>query len=265
VAKATNATARSGGRIPPPPPERPPAKAPREADVWVDEGPVSHRDSAPEPSRRRPKVPTPTVDTSELTPLVGAKRANTLAARLGEGAVAFASERYPDARRILRPIVEEAPGSATARELLGLTQYKLGNWNDAAKHLEAFRELTNYSVEQHPVLADCYRALKRYSLADDLWVELRDSSPSAELVVEGRIVAAGSLADRGKLADAVRELEKGWKPPKTPKMHHLRRAYALADLYERVGELPKARALMGWVASNDPEFADAAERADSIR
>lgn len=231
--------------------------------MWIDEGPVRQEGSST-PARRRPKVPTPTVDASELSPLVGAKRAKTLAARIGDAAVAFASERYPDARRILRPIVEEAPASATARELLGLTQYRLGNWADAARQLEAFREVSGLSVDQHPVLADCYRALKKYALADALWVELRESSPSAELVNEGRIVAAGSLADRGRLADAIRELEKGWKAPKAPKLHHLRRAYALADLYERSGELPKARVLMGWVAAHDPDFADATERSRSM-
>ena len=75
---------------------------------------------------------------------------------------------------------------------------------------------------------------------------------------------AVNILYRRELADAVRELEKGWKAPKAPKYHHLRRAYALADLYERSGELPKARVLMGWVAAHDPEFADAAERAASI-
>ena len=34
--------------------------------------------------------------------------------------------------------------------------------------------------------------------AQALWAELREVSPSAELVTEGRIVAAGSLADRGE-------------------------------------------------------------------
>ena len=252
-----------GTRIPPPPGARPPASAPRESDVWIDEGPV--RGATPEKSsRRRPKVPRPEVDVAELVPLVGSKRAKTLAARIADAAVAFASERYPDARRILRPIVEEAPGSPSARELLGLTQYRLGNWTDAARQLEALREVTGLSVDQHPVLADCYRALKKYALVDELWAELREASPSAELVNEGRIVVAGSLADRGRLADAIRELEKGWKAPKAPKFHHLRRAYALADLYERSGELPKARVLMGWVAGHDPEFADAAERAAAM-
>ena len=38
----------------------------------------------------------------------------------------------------------------------------MGRWKQAVKELEAFRELTD-STEQHPVLADCYRALHQYA------------------------------------------------------------------------------------------------------
>ena len=37
-----------------------------------------------------------------------------------------------------------------------------------------------------------------WSAVEELWDELRQASPSAELVMEGRIVMAGSLADRGR-------------------------------------------------------------------
>ncbi len=200
-----------------------------------------------------------------LEPLVGAKRAVTLETRLARAADAFAGERYVEARRILRPIVIEAPDSAAARELLGLTHYRLGKWKDAVSQLEAFIPLSGYSTEQHPVLADCYRALKRWARVEELWEELRETSPSAELVVEGRIVAAGALGDQGRLADAIRLLEKGWKTPQNPKDHHLRRAYALAALYERAGDLPTARNLFGWIVRNDPDFADAAQRFQATR
>jgi hypothetical protein len=45
----------------------------------------------------------------------------------------------------------------------------------------------------------------------------------------------------------------------------LRRAYALADLYERSGASVKARELFRWIATKDPGFADAAERAAQLR
>ena len=42
--------------------------------------------------------------------------------------------------------------------------------------------------------------------------------------------------------------------------HHLRLWYALADLYERAGDLPRARELFDRVREHDAAFADVAER-----
>ena len=200
----------------------------------------------------------------ELVGLVGAKRAATIEARLSDAATAFAADRYPEARRLVAEIVREVPDLAEARELLGLTLYRLGRWREAAKELTAFVELTGGSTEQHPVLADCYRALGRHKEVDRLWLELKDASPSGELVTEGRIVAAGSLADQGDLAGAVVLLGKGFSLPKQPKDHQLRRAYALADLYERAGDLPQARELFGRIVRIEPDYLDAAERAAAL-
>jgi thioredoxin-like negative regulator of GroEL len=185
-------------------------------------------------------------------------------ARLNEATDAFRRERYEDARRILRPLAEQAPGATPVRELYGLTLYRLGRWAQAKRELEAFRTQTN-SVEQHPVLADCYRALGKYGEVEELWDELRAASPSAELVAEGRIVAAGALADQGSLDDAIAVLEAAAKPTKRPKQHHLRLAYALADLYERAGEAPQARELFGRVAASDPDFVDVQARLRALR
>jgi len=183
--------------------------------------------------------------------------------RLNDAGRAFDRGHFTEARRVLRPLAREAPGVATVRELLGLTYYHLGQWKPAVSELEAFRDLTG-SAEQHPVLADCYRALKRWPAVEDLWEELRASSPSAALVTEGRIVVAGSLADRGRLADGVALLERGRRDVRRPLVHHLRLAYALADLRERSGDVPGARVLFGWVVRHDPTFSDAADRAASL-
>ena len=181
------------------------------------------------------------------------------AARLREAARAFEDERFGEARRILNPLVERAPHVAEVVELLGLTHYRMGHWRAAAHRLEDFRRITG-GTEQHPVLADCYRAQGRWSDVDELWSELRASSPGASLVTEGRLVTAGALADRGRLADAIQLLERGWSVPRRPRDHHLRRAYALADLYERSGAVPRARQLFGWLDRNAPGFADTTDR-----
>jgi tetratricopeptide (TPR) repeat protein len=196
---------------------------------------------------------------------VGAKAAPRFEARLRDAARAFQRERWVDARRMLKALADQAPGSPAVRELYGLTFYRLGKWRDAVRELEAFRMLTG-SSEQDAVLADCYRALGRYDEVERLWADLRAASPDAETVTEGRIVTAGALADQGRLDDAIARLQEGgWRMPKAPKEHHVRRAYALADLLESAGEVPRARDLFERVDRAAPDLTDARRRARALR
>lgn len=244
-----------------------------EPEEWVDEGPVRDAakgavsrgrsgDSSSRGSSQRPETGVD-VGAADLSKAVGAQRASKVEKKLREAAEAFDHERFGEARSILAPLVQQAPRSAALRELNGLTLYRMGKWKAAAAELEAFREISG-STEQHPVLADCYRAQKRFADVDELWEELRDASPNAPLVTEGRIVVAGSLADRGRLDDAIALLSQGFKMPKNPKLHHLRRAYALADLEERAGDVPAARSRFEKVAKIDPDFADVADRCRAL-
>ena len=198
-----------------------------------------------------------------LRRLVGPDRAKSLHRKLNEAGRAFEAERFTDARSVLRPVVKEAPDLADGRELMGLILYRLGRWKEAIDQLELFREMTD-ATEQHPVLADCHRALGRVNDVEFLWQELGEASPRSEVVVEGRIVLAGAYADQGDLAKAIRTLQAGWKPPKRPADHHLRRAYALADLYDRAGKAARARELFKWIAGHDPRFADVKSRVKQL-
>ncbi len=191
---------------------------------------------------------------------LGTERGNWALRRVNRAAEAFSNERHLDALAQLRPVMDtDAADVAEVRELNGLVLYRLRRWRPAARDLEAFAALTG-SCEQSPVLADCYRAMRRWRKVDEVWDELRRGSPSAALVVEGRIVAAGALADRGLLAEAVALLSDGWRLPKNPQDFHLRRAYALADLYDRGGDLPAARRLFAWIGRHAPDFADTSDR-----
>jgi tetratricopeptide (TPR) repeat protein len=134
----------------------------------------------------------------------------------------------------------------------------MGRWREAIRQLDAFERLTG-SMDQYPVVADCYRALGDHDEVEERWDQLRRASPSAGLVAEGRLVAAGSLADRGDLGAAIRLLGRS-RSPRHPKLHHLRQWYALADLHERAGDLPEARELFARVAKEDRDLGDAAER-----
>jgi tetratricopeptide (TPR) repeat protein len=240
-----------------------------EPEIWLDDGPLrAEAVKATERAKRRqePPVPAEAPDTSNERPLaeqVGTRAAPKVGERIEQAARAFERERYGDVRTLLKDTVVMYPDAATARELFGLSLYRMGRFKLAIDHLEAHRQLTN-SATHLPVLADCYRALRRYARVDELWLELREASPSAALVAEGRIVAAGALADRGKLREALAVMEGSEAPQKRPKEHHVRMWYVIGDLYDRAGDPARARVMFQRVQATMPGYADIDARLAAI-
>jgi thioredoxin-like negative regulator of GroEL len=243
-------------------------------EVWVDEGtagPPARKPRRPprapspaEPPRTgRPRRTVPPAVVNELTDAAGTGRGPKLAERLAEAAKAYERDRYQDAHRILKVLADRAPHAATVRELYGLTLYREGRWADAIRELEAFGSMTG-SSDQVPVLADCHRALRHWDKVAELWDELRKASPGAEVTAEGRIVAAGALADQGDVQGAIRLLERAPLDVRRPKPHHLRLWYALADLYERAGDIPRARQLFHRILEHDPDAFDVPQRVRAL-
>ena len=235
-------------------------------EVWVEDEPAGG--SAPAPAgatatRRRPAVTVPEDVQEELADAVGRTKVEKVERRLAEAVKAYERDRYDDALRTLRPVARAAPMSATVRELHALTLYRLGKWAAAIRELEAFHALTG-SFDQHPVLADCHRALRHFREVEAVWDELRRTSPAPEVLAEGRIVMAGALADQGDLAGAIGLLEQAKTKERPPPLHHLRVWYALADLYERAGDVPRARALFRTVLDADPTLFDTAGRISAL-
>jgi tetratricopeptide (TPR) repeat protein len=213
--------------------------------------------SQAETKRRRRRTGPADVDV-EIRRLAG-RNGDRFLKLLMQAADAFANDRPRDALRIVRPLREQIPDSPSVRELVGLSHYRLGNYAAAAKEIEAYAQLSG-SVDQNAVLMDCYRAQRRYKKVEQAWDELAQVSPSAEAVAEGRIVWAGSLADQGKLSQALASLRKRGQNQRNPKEHHLRLWYALADLEERAGNNAVARDLFDRVGRADASYADVAER-----
>lgn len=264
--RAAEVKARRGVR---PPRAEQVAPPPWEREEWIDEGPV--RQAARQAADRARQTPAPArarrSRTSALPPdaveaveqVAPAARAARYHERLAAASDALDRGRYGDARRMVAPVLRDLPDVALAHEIAGLALYREGTWRAAAKQLELARQLDG-SLRHHAVLADCYRALRRYHEVEELWRELREGSPGPELVAEGRIVAAGALADRGDLAGAVRTMERAAEVPRRVRDHHLRQWYVLADLYDRSGEVIKARRWFGLVAQHDADFADVGDR-----
>ena len=231
----------------------------------LDEDSIRPQD--PHPQRRmRASLPKDGLSSAaqEVEEAVGQRMAARFRRRLEQAEIAYENEDYHKAWRALDGMSEEAPKVPEVRELVGLTLYRLGRWVPAAAELEAFRRLTG-RTDLHPLLADCHRAQQRWADVDDLWTELQASGSNSAVLTEGRIVAAGALGDRGELTEAVRLLSDGFQLPRRAKEHHLRQAYALADLCERAGDIPRARDLFGWLVGQDEFFVDVAERLGALR
>ncbi|MDQ3737535.1 MAG: hypothetical protein M3337_00015 [Actinomycetota bacterium] len=199
----------------------------------------------------------------QIAGLVGGRRAERLTARLAEASDALARERFADARRISRSLLDELATVAVAHRVAGLSAYRLGRWREAAVELEAADEL-EHSVEHQPVLADAYRALKRWKKVDEIWAGIRAESPAHEVMAEGRIVAAGAAADRDDLPGAITILEPVTKVKGRVRDHHLRQWYVLADLHDRAGDAIAAARLFRRVAEHDPDFVDVRARLDAL-
>ncbi len=254
------------------------APPPWEREQWVDDGPLRSAARKATARAQQPRVADDTVaddnskptgrrKSSDLAPHVAddlersapAARAAKYRERLTTAADALDRGRFDDARRMVQPVLRDLPEMAFGHEIAGLALYRTGQWRKAAAELEVARQLDR-TLNHHAVLADCYRALKRYDQVEQLWLELREGSPDPALMAEGRIVAAGALADQGNLKGALRLMERGADVPKKVRDHHLRQWYVLGDLHDRSGDIIKARRLFGMIAEVDPQFADVVDR-----
>ena len=251
----------------------PPARHTRER--WQDEGstrkPSGGRNSNRSPRRDDDDDRLMTVsiknveagDANKIKEQLGAT-ADRAIERLARALHAFEAHRYSEARKLAMPLLSQVVGLAIVHEVAGLSMYRLGRWQDAADQLEIARGIKPAEVVNHPVLADCYRALRRYEKVTELWESMKLLSPPAALLAEGRIVAAGALADQGELQSAVRMMTHGTSDPHKVQEHHLREWYVLADLYDRAGDVASARRLFLKIQNSDAKFADVADRLNTL-
>ncbi len=241
----------------------------RTTEQWIDEGSVrrvatgaTRRAAIPAnedaPPRRAPKPLDPEVS-AELVEALGQQRGVRLSERLAQASEALDRERFQEARRIATAIAKEAPGVSAAHEIVGLSCYRLGMYKQAVAALQAAQDLHD-NPALLPVIADCQRAQGRWAAVDQVWQEIKAASPSQDIMAEGRIVAAGALADQGDLRGALELMEPATKRPKVVREFHVRQWYVLGDLYDRVGDPIAARRWFGAVADYDDDYADVTSR-----
>lgn len=171
----------------------------------------------------------------------------------------YADERYPAAAAELRKAKTSSPRSATVRELLGISAYRSGKWEEALRELRTFRRLSGDLIH-YPVEMDCLRALGR---ADDVikaWERLQDYDISATINHEARVVYASFLLDQGRPRDAWPVIKPG-RLVASPTQGELRRWYVAARVAMQAGDKDAARKLVAALDEQEPDF----EGVDELR
>lgn len=235
-------------------------------EQWIDEGSVrdaaigaAGRAGATAPAPRREPRPLDPEIGEELVDALGGQRGRRLSERLAQASEALDRERFDEARRISASIAKEAPDVAAVQEVLGLSSYRLGRYKQAVAALQRAQELRP-DPSLLPVIADSYRAMRRWQAVERLWDEIKAASPAHDVMAEGRIIRASALADQGDIRAAIDVMSEAPTRPKRVRPHHLRQWYVLGDFHDRLGDTINARRYFATIADHDPEFVDVLER-----
>lgn len=223
------------------------------------------------PRAERPAEATVRALPKELAAAVRNATAGTVAHRerivsyLARAVAAYDRHRYEEALRLIRPVLDEAPGVADVHELAGLAAYRAGQFPTARSHLLRYVDATG-DVEHLPLVMDCDRVDRRFRALDSHFERLSAGAPSADALAEARIVVAASLADRRRFDDAIQILARAGaaRPLRNPAFRHLRLWYALADVHDRAGHTSDARTIFERIVRADPEAYDAQARLEEL-
>ena len=171
---------------------------------------------------------------------------------LSQGVNSFAEERYAAALPDLRQAKKLAPRSATIRELLGLSAYRTGNWEEGLRELRTFRRLTGDLIHM-PVEMDCLRALGRSHDVTKTWERLNELDHSATVSHEARVVYASFLLDEGRPRDAWEVIKPG-RLVANPSPGELRRWFVAARVAIAAGDKDAARRIIAALDEQELDF-----------
>lgn len=171
----------------------------------------------------------------------------------------FADEKYPAAATELRKAKDLSPRAATIRELLGLSAYRSGKWDEGLRELRTFRRLTGDLIH-YPVEMDCLRGLGRTEDVIKAWERLQDYDISPMVNHEARVVYASFLLDQGRPRDAWPVIKPG-RLVASPTEGELRRWFVAARVALEAGDKDAARRLIAALDEQEPDF----EGVDELR
>jgi len=168
---------------------------------------------------------------------------------IAAAADAFAAARYHKARLDLLKAKELSPRAPVIRELLGLSDYRLGRWKEALAELRTYRRLSGDTMHM-AVEMDVLRALGRPQDVHKVWQELQSLGGRPEAVKEARVVYGSFLIDEGDVRRAW-EIVGPDRLPERPHEEDLRQWYVAARAALLLGDAPTARKLLKAIERHD--------------
>ncbi|MBI5157742.1 MAG: hypothetical protein HZA58_06975 [Acidimicrobiia bacterium] len=164
----------------------------------------------------------------------------------------FAAAKFGKALRDLEEAKELSPRTATIREMLGLSAYRLGRWEQALRELRTFRRLTGETTHM-PVEMDVLRALDRPRDVEEVWKAFRRIGGEREVEREARVVFGAFLLDNGREREAW-EITNPKRIGDKPHESELRVWFVAARAAARLGDLKTGRRLYEAIQASDAGF-----------
>jgi hypothetical protein len=172
---------------------------------------------------------------------------------LGAASAAMSDGRYHAAVKHAKTAKNLAPQDATVRETLGLSAYRVGDWDTALSELRAYRRMAGDATHL-PIEMDVLRALERDQDVEKAWETLQKADVSAAAWKEGKVVYGTFLLEKGDAGGAW-DLTGPDRVGPNANEADLRVWYVAARAAAFNGDTATARRIADAIVLNDPSFA----------
>ena len=172
---------------------------------------------------------------------------------LGDASAAMSDGRYHAAVKYARVAKNLSPQDATIRETLGLSAYRIGDWETALSELRAYRRMAGEATHL-PIEMDVLRAMNRDRDVTKAWETLQKADVSPSVWKEGKVVYGSFLLENGD-ANGAWDLTGPDRVGPNANDADLRVWYVAARAAASNGDTATARRIADAIVLNDPSFA----------
>lgn len=169
---------------------------------------------------------------------------------LSAAAGSFEEGRYPAARKKLLEAKQLSSRAGAIRELLALSSYRMGLWEEALREIRAFRRITGDTTHL-AVEMDALRALGREDGVEKTWQLFEELGGSRPAESELRVVYASFHLDQGDPRRAW-EVSRPRRLTKEAAEWEIRLWYVAARAAARLGDKETARQIATAIEELDP-------------